>query len=124
MAGRQSSFTWKSGTIFKNIKGLDERGNKAVAAAFEYQGTRSEAYMRTNAKWTDQTGNARSNLFTAVKHEGTTHSMVLSHGVPYGIWLEIRFAGRYSIVLPAWLAATVELKMLLSKLFANLPKGG
>jgi hypothetical protein len=27
--------------------------------------------------------------------------IVLSHGVPYGIWLEVRFSGKYAIVTPA-----------------------
>lgn len=120
MAGSQSSFSWKTGTLLANAKALDSRANKAIAAATEYQATRSERWMKSNAKWNDQTGNARNSLSAVAYHEGTTHRLVLSHGVPYGIWLEVRFSGRYAVVMPAWLLAQVELKSLLAKLFDGI----
>lgn len=123
MAGRQKSFAWKSDTLFKALKNFDERANTAVGAAFEFQATRSEARMKTGARWTDDTGNARNGLFTAVQHEGTRHALLLSHGVDYGLWLELAHAGRYAIVLPTFIVATEELRVLLGKLFSNM-KGG
>lgn len=120
MAVGQKSFTWKSTTLFATLKNFDERANKVVGAAFDYQATRSETFMKVNAPWTDQTTNARNGLFTAVQHEGYTHKMLLSHGVPYGLWLELRFSGRYGIVLKTWLSTTVDLKNLLTKVFARM----
>lgn len=61
-----------------------------------------ENYMKTQAPWTDRTGNARQGLHTEVNHVvGSMVEIVLSHGVSYGIWLEIRHAGAYAIVNPA-----------------------
>jgi hypothetical protein len=55
------------------------------------------------ARWTDRTGNARSGL-TAIADNSRSQSwhyeIVLFHSVPYGIWLEVRFAERYAIIKP------------------------
>jgi len=107
----------------RELGSFNDRMNKGVAAAMDYQATRSEISMKTNARWTDRTGNARGSLFTATKHEGTVHEMVLSHGMSYGIWLEVRFSGRYAIVRPTIPIAAAELKALISKIMKNLPKG-
>ena len=60
-----------------------------------------EAWMKTNASWTDRTGNARQGL-TVTVHDVTDAIIIrLSHGVDYGWFLETRFAGAYSIIAPA-----------------------
>lgn len=105
-----------------NIDSLNDRANRAVAAAFEYQAPKSEARMRMTAPWTDRTGNARSGLFTATRHARTLHELLLSHGASYGIYLENRFSGRYSTVRPEILRAGEDLMRLISKLFRTLPK--
>lgn len=58
------------------------------------------AYARPNAPWTDQSGDARKNLRAGVEREGTRSTVFLEHGVPYGIWLENRWNGRYAIIRP------------------------
>lgn len=56
---------------------------------------------RTNASWTDRTGNARQGLFAkAQSGQRGGHSIVLYHTMPYGIWLEVRWAGKYAIIAP------------------------
>jgi hypothetical protein len=61
-----------------------------------------ENYMKDNAPWTDRTGNARQGLHTEVNHVvGSMVQIILSHGVEYGIWLEIKSAGAYAIVNPS-----------------------
>lgn len=57
-----------------------------------------EAYAKANAPWQDRTGDAREYLHATVEETGPIGTIVLSHGVPYGIWLEIANGGRYSIV--------------------------
>lgn len=115
-------FRMNTREISDELGSFNRRMNKGIAAAMNYQATRSEIYMKTNASWTDRTGNARSGLFTATKHEGDSHEMVLSHAVAYGIWLEVRFSGRYAIVRPALAIAAKELESLISKIMKNLPK--
>ena len=57
-------------------------------------------YMQANAPWEDQTGEAREGLSGAVESLGSMESLILYHTVDYGIWLEVRWGGRYAIVTP------------------------
>jgi hypothetical protein len=123
MAGSQKSFRWKSDTLTKNLKSLDKNVDHAITAAVEFQATRGEAYMRKNAKWRDVTSNARTGLFTQPYHEGQTHRIVFAHTVNYGIWLEVRFSGRYAIIMPSVVQSGQQLMKLLSNLFSQMPKG-
>jgi hypothetical protein len=62
---------------------------------------RAQGWMRNNATWIDQTGNARNGLFATVQTATNEVAIVLYHSVPYGIWLEVRWSGRYAIINPA-----------------------
>lgn len=58
-------------------------------------------FMRQNARWTDRTGEARAGLYADVEHavrESVT--LLLSHGpaVPYAVWLEYAFSGKFEIL--------------------------
>ena len=59
-----------------------------------------ENYMKLNAPWTDQTGNARNGLAARAYEDGDEIGIVLFHQVDYGIWLETRWSGRYAIINP------------------------
>jgi hypothetical protein len=52
-----------------------------------------ENYAKANAPWTDRTGDARERLHATVEETGPIGTIVLAHGVDYGIWLEVRFGG-------------------------------
>lgn len=76
-----------------------QKGVKAIALR---HAPAIENWMKTNASWTDRTGNARQTLHTAVETEAHEMvSIVLSHGMDYGIYLELRNAGKYAIIGPA-----------------------
>lgn len=47
-----------------------------------------QSYMQANAPWNDRTGNARANLQAKYTGGGTLYRVELSHGVPYGKYLE------------------------------------
>ena len=60
--------------------------------------------MKTQAPWTDRTGNARASLFTALIHEARrTVGILLSHGsvIDYSTFLEYGFSGRFAILAPS-----------------------
>jgi hypothetical protein len=57
-----------------------------------------EQYAKEHAPWTDQTGDARERLHATVEETGPIGTIVLAHGVEYGVWLEIANGGRYSII--------------------------
>lgn len=80
---------------------LEERRELLAAVAVT-----GEAYAKVNAPWTNRTGAARAGL------HGTSDddSVAISHGVDYGVWLELAHAGVWGII-PATLqvmAADVE----------------
>jgi hypothetical protein len=59
-------------------------------------------WMKENAPWTDRTGNARQGLYTEVQDVANVMvSIILSHGVDYGLFLEVSNQGRYAIINPA-----------------------
>lgn len=99
MAGR-SGFRLTSDTLTPGIKRLPKSVDKMVAATFKYYEPQVENFARLNAPWTDQTSNARNGLIARYDNDGKTHSITLAHQVPYGIWLEVRFAGKYAIIMP------------------------
>lgn len=120
MAGSQKGFYWKTDTLFRSVAGLDNRLDRALAAAIEYAATKSEGSMKRNAPWTDQTSNARNGLHTLPFHEGRTHGYHLAHGVPYGIWLEVRWDGRYGIIPQSVQEGGMMVMSLMTKLLAGL----
>lgn len=60
----------------------------------------AEAHMKQYAPWRDQTGQARKLLMADWKDDGKAVTLYLIHGAAYGIWLELRHAGRYAIIAP------------------------
>ena len=70
-----------------------------------------ENWMKRNAPWTDRTANARQGLYTEVQEcINQMVSIILAHGVDYGIYLEgwdprnnreMKNAGRWAVVNPA-----------------------
>lgn len=60
-----------------------------------------QQYAQTNAPWTDRTGNARRGLHSQYnRRTRTSFVMSLSHGVDYGIFLELCNSGRFAILMP------------------------
>lgn len=78
--------------------------------------------MKSNAPWTDQTSNARNGLQTIPFHQGKTHGYHLAHGVPYGIFLEVRWDGRYGIIPQATREGGMMVMSLMTRLLAGLDR--
>lgn len=79
----------------------DEReAHEAIAVVMEYWAGIAMTMMKTGARWTDRTGVARSGLLADVFREGDGSVLVLWSQAPYGIWLEVRWSGKYAIVGP------------------------
>lgn len=57
-------------------------------------------YARKNAPWDDRTGDARAGLDYEVSLRNESLEVALFHTVSYGLWLEIRWGGRYAIIIP------------------------
>lgn len=95
-----ASIIFRDGGLGKNLK----NGPAKVLRAAEITANRSapevENYMKGTAPWNDQTGNARSGLFARPYREGDEVGIILGHSVPYGIFLETRWSGRYAVIQP------------------------
>ena len=118
-----SKFIIELSALDHNLRNFNDRARKATEKTLDYQAARTETWMRTNAKWTDRTTNARNGLFATVLHPApNSWLLVMSHSVSYGIWLEVANSGKYAIVRPAFLRANQQTMQLLSKLFARMEK--
>jgi hypothetical protein len=73
----------------------------AVEDVLEFYRDQVEQWMKESAPWEDQTGDARDGLTAEVERRGSEFSLYVYHTVDYGIWLEVRWNGRYAILTPA-----------------------
>ena len=92
----------------------------AVQAVAQYIAVKAQNEMRTNAPWTDRTGNARSGLFSFVQRAASDIvSIFLSHGsaVYYGIYLETNYSGKYAIIIPTIQRLLPEINKMLRGIF-------
>lgn len=119
---KSSGISFSGGRLRANIVEFNPKVNRGIAAAFEFQAPKSAARMKSEAPWTDRTGNARSGLFTETKHAGGHHSMLLAHGMSYGIYLERNHSGRYAIVIPEIARAGQDVMRLISKILKTMPR--
>jgi hypothetical protein len=100
MGSTKSGFRWSEDQIRPSLKTASQKGEAYLNRVTTYHALRAEAYARLNAPWTDRSTNARGGLEAVAINRSGHHEIVLYHTMPYGIWLEIRFAGRYAIIRP------------------------
>jgi hypothetical protein len=87
-------------TLSNGLRDYNDDVVDAIRIMLDYWAARAVTQMRTEARWTDRTTNARNGLAAQRFNETDGGSLVLYHSVPYGIWLEVRWSGRYAIVGP------------------------
>jgi hypothetical protein len=89
--------------IAANVEGWKDQIEAAGLELMEELASEAETEMKQDAPWTDQTGDARRGLSgSASQAQSGSVRLSLSHGVPYGKWLELANAGRYAIVTPTY----------------------
>ena len=98
----KGGLTWTSDTLTANFSQASNRAVQYLARTTEYYSFRSETYAKSKAKWTDRTGNARGSLSGTYEANISSNSarfeITISHGMPYGIWLELRWNGKFAII--------------------------
>jgi hypothetical protein len=90
--------TWGDDSLMRALHDGNERVMAKVYSTIQFQAPRVESHAKTNAPWTDQTGNARQGLRAEAFRESDNMGIVLYHQVPYGIWLELANGGKYAII--------------------------
>lgn len=88
--------------LSKELAELDDRIRYIITGQFGFAEDEATAYAKLNAPWRDDSGNARSGLFTTtVVGLSRDHwELIVSHAVYYGIFLEVCNSGKYAIIMP------------------------
>lgn len=94
------SFRIKRDTLTPALRDFDDDSVRAIHFVLKYWVAQAMSMMKTGARWTDDTGNARQGLMAKDFPSSDGGSLVLWSAAPYGIWLEIRWSGKYAIVGP------------------------
>lgn len=96
-------FRWNYDQITPSLKSGRQKAQAYLSRITTYHALRSETAARIGARWTDRTGNARQGLAAAANNRGASDGhweFTLYHQVTYGIWLEIRWGGKWGIIRP------------------------
>lgn len=100
MAQRRAGITWYSDTLTPGLMGFQVVMEEALEEIMEQAAKEVEDYAKTNAPWSDRTGDARHGLEASFANEGNLLAITLYHTVDYGIWLEVAHSGNWAIILP------------------------
>lgn len=123
MPGR--NVEWDDERIRRNMQRSPGRIDAALTTIINRHAVMGEAWMKSHARWTDRTGNARQGLHGVAEREKHNYYMVvLAHAVSYGIWLEVAHNGRYEIINPAMRHTGDQVMISVSGIFARLFGGG
>jgi len=115
-----AKITWRGvPQMSANCLTYADRVRAAVRAVADYFAPVMERYAKQNAPWTDRTSNARQSLYTMVE-ELSQDAVVLylSHGVNYGVFLEVRWNGRYATIWPTIQAHLDAITKMLKGIFS------
>jgi hypothetical protein len=103
-------------TLTPSLKRMLPAVDAGVDLAMDFMRPHAENFARSNAPWTDRTGNARNGLFVAHEKEPmVVHRLITYHTMPYGLWLEVRWSGRYAIIGPTMFHIAPQLSIVLAE---------
>lgn len=102
MAGGTLVWSVPPEALAARVRRLQGRFTDAVDRLSEETAADGEARAKVDAPWQNRTGAARAGLQGTSNVQGGSGTIVLAHGVSYGIWLELANQARYGI-LPATL---------------------
>jgi hypothetical protein len=92
---------WEGDLNEARLQLIGPKIKRAMVVASAKTAAEGEAWMKSSAKWRDQTGNARNGLGGQSVVTTNKVATVFYHTVPYGIWLEVRWDGKYAVIGPA-----------------------
>lgn len=82
------------------LANFQDRAEDAFHMKAQQYASMLQADAQNGAKWTDRTGEARRRLNGSYEVVSSGYKLILSHGVDYGIWLELANEKRYAIIIP------------------------
>ena len=84
--------------IFDGIEGMQNKAKTAIRMYAQESAKTVESYAKANRRWTDRTGHARQRLTGYVEEQQDKVIIYVSHGVNYGIYLELAHEKKYAIL--------------------------
>lgn len=85
-------------SLAKGLAKTETRAGLALMKYAESSAAKLESNSKSNARWTDRTGDARRRLKGDVLTVQNGYKLRLAHGVDYGKWLELAHERRYAII--------------------------
>lgn len=110
-----TSPTLITGRVAALARAFPQRVDQACRAAAIH----GERFAKTNAPWTNRTGAARATLAGQSTVAGASGEITISHGVDYGIWLEVAHGRRYGIIPQTVQSTVADLQGRLSGLLGK-----
>lgn len=108
-------------TLTPGLKGLDGTMKRNIYQVLRFHEPKISSRAKSNAPWTDRTGNARNGLSATTRKESeNVYALILYHTVSYGIWLEVARAGKYAIIMPTIYAQIPEIVASLQRLLERV----
>jgi len=127
MPSTKFGFRWNYDQIRPSLKDGPQKGKAYLARITTYHARRSEELARVQARWRDRTGNARSGLAAQANNRSASNwhfEFTLYHQVTYGIWLEIRWGGKWGIIRPTLKQIAPEYWSDATEVLDRMFKGG
>lgn len=97
----ESKLTYKKDEISTNLPKLADKTALAVLMYAQTKAEQMKSQMKIERPWTDRTSMAKTRLDAKVSQPNNhTIRLTLSHGVDYGIYLELAHEKEYAIIAP------------------------
>lgn len=92
------SLSWDTKSVLNKLESMQHKTRSCLQIIADSAVRAMESYAKTNARWTDRTGNARQRLKGETRWEEAALIAAISHNVDYGIWLELCNEKKYAIL--------------------------
>ena len=92
------SISWETKDVLNKLESMKQKTRASLQIIADSAVRAMESYAKTNARWTDRTGNARQRLKGQTRWEESALIAAITHNVDYGIWLELCHEKKYAIL--------------------------
>ena len=114
-------FKLDASELAESLSSLEVKTQAALEMYADSAAQKLQGSARRNAPWTDRSGAARNRLTCTVEHQGKGQELLtLSHGVEYGLWLELAHEKNWAILQPTIDRESSEIIEGLSTLLTRL----
>ena len=95
------SFKLDMSLLEKGLGSFENKSDLAFRMYAETAALKLEGRAKQEASWTDRSAEARRRLKGSIQPMAKGYRVKLSHGVDYGVWLEVANEKKYAIIEPS-----------------------